>query len=237
MATTFDSQHQDMIHDAQMDYYGKRLATCSSDRTIKIFNVQKNVQTHVTDLLGHEGPVWQISWAHPKFGTKLASCSYDRKVIIWSEDRGQWTKSYVYSGHELSINAVAWAPHEFGLLLACASSDGNVSVLTHKGANDWHAEKFPAHQGGVNAISWAPAVASSSPNTKNPIVPSFVSAGCDNEVQVWHHQPESGGWKKGKTLSGHKDWVRDVAWAPNAGLPYIRQSLLARKMGRSIFGH
>ena len=28
----------------------------------------------------HEGPVWQVSWAHPMFGNLLASCSYDRKV-------------------------------------------------------------------------------------------------------------------------------------------------------------
>lgn len=70
-------------HDAQMDYYGKRLATCSSDRTIKIFSVQKDVQTHLADLLGHDGPVWQVAWAHPKFGTKLASCSYDRHVSAW----------------------------------------------------------------------------------------------------------------------------------------------------------
>jgi WD40 repeat protein len=26
-------------HDAQLDYYGKRLATCSSDRNIKVFDV------------------------------------------------------------------------------------------------------------------------------------------------------------------------------------------------------
>lgn len=26
-------------HDAQLDYYGKRLATCSSDRTVKIFDI------------------------------------------------------------------------------------------------------------------------------------------------------------------------------------------------------
>jgi len=28
----------------------------------------------------HEGPVWQVAWAHPKYGSILASCSYDRKV-------------------------------------------------------------------------------------------------------------------------------------------------------------
>lgn len=31
-------------------------------------------------LSSHEGPVWQVAWAHPKFGNILASCSYDRKV-------------------------------------------------------------------------------------------------------------------------------------------------------------
>ena len=31
-----------MIHDAQMDFYGTRLATCSSDRIIKIFDVKVN---------------------------------------------------------------------------------------------------------------------------------------------------------------------------------------------------
>lgn len=36
---SFDTGHHDMVHDAQFDYYGKRMATCSSDRGIKIFEV------------------------------------------------------------------------------------------------------------------------------------------------------------------------------------------------------
>lgn len=55
--TPVETQHEDTIvcaphrlprfhsdrrqHDAQLDYYGKRLATCSSDKTIRIFNVVK----------------------------------------------------------------------------------------------------------------------------------------------------------------------------------------------------
>lgn len=33
--------HVDFQHDAQLDHYGKRLATASSDKTIRIFNVVK----------------------------------------------------------------------------------------------------------------------------------------------------------------------------------------------------
>ena len=80
MATSLvsiDTQHDDMIHDSQFDYYAKRLATCSSDRTIKIFDVTGDRFRNSATLTGHEGPVWQVGWAHPKFGTLLASCSYD----------------------------------------------------------------------------------------------------------------------------------------------------------------
>lgn len=38
----------------------QRLATCSSDHTIKIFEVIADSRTHLADLTGHEGPVRAI---------------------------------------------------------------------------------------------------------------------------------------------------------------------------------
>lgn len=35
----FTTNHQDLIHDIAYDYCGKRLATCSSDQTVKIFDL------------------------------------------------------------------------------------------------------------------------------------------------------------------------------------------------------
>ena len=35
-----------------MDYYGRKLATCSSDRSVRIFEVNGNTQTHVATLQG-----------------------------------------------------------------------------------------------------------------------------------------------------------------------------------------
>ena len=68
-------------HDVQLDYYGKQLASAGSDRRIKIFDVIDGVQRQQTaELVGHDGPVWQLAWAHPEFGNILASCSYDRQV-------------------------------------------------------------------------------------------------------------------------------------------------------------
>lgn len=208
-----------------MDYYGKRLATCSSDKTIRVFDVQpKGPPVFSAELSGHDGPVWQLAWAHPKWGSILASCAYDRKVIVWKEERPkQWQKLYEYNGHELSVNSIAWAPHEFGLVLAVGSSDGHVSVLTWKAGSDWAKAKFLAHASGVNAVSWAPAALpfSLTAQRNDTPVPRFVTGGCDNLVKIWQRNPGTNEWQLETTLAdGHSDWVRDVAWAPSIGLPY-----------------
>ncbi|PIL30777.1 transporter [Ganoderma sinense ZZ0214-1] len=234
-----ETSHEDMIHDAQLDYYGKRLATCSSDRTVKVFDVVdgETQRGGGHTLKGHTGPVWQVAWAHPKFGQILASCSYDGKVIIWKEQQGQgpgaggWTKIKEHTLHKASVNSISWAPQELGAILACASSDGTISVLTFKNDGTWGAAVFEGHAIGCNAVSWAPAVQPGSLLVPQPnIVPGhapaaiqsvkrFASAGCDNLVKIWGFRDDTQEWFEEDVLEGHQDWVRDVAWAPNIGLP------------------
>ncbi|KAI5801645.1 WD40-repeat-containing domain protein [Peziza echinospora] len=210
-----------MIHDAVLDYYGRRLATCSSDRTIKIYEVEGETHRLIDTLKGHDGPVWQVSWAHPKFGNILASASYDGRVIIWQEKNGVWGKLAEHANHQASVNSVQWAPHELGAVLACASSDGKVSILEYKEDGSWDTKVFQAHAIGCNAASWAPATApgsivqtsGSAQNASN--VRRFVSGGSDNLVKIWHWSPEHNNYLEEAVLEGHSDWVRDVAWAPS----------------------
>ncbi|KAK3177698.1 GTPase-activating protein S13 [Lecanicillium sp. MT-2017a] len=217
-----NSGHDDMIHDAVLDYYGRKLATCSSDRTIKIFEVDGETQRLIETLKGHEGAVWCVAWAHPKYGNILASAGYDGKVFIWKEQgaqNNQWQRIYDFPLHKASVNIVSWAPHEAGCLLACASSDGNVSVLEFKDNAIDHTT-FPAHGLGVNSVSWAPATAPGSIVSSNPGPGAagnrrFVTGGSDNVLKIWAFDPAAQGYKQeGEALTGHSDWVRDVAWSP-----------------------
>jgi protein transport protein SEC13 len=175
-------------------------------------------------LQGHDGPVWQVSWAHPKFGVILASCSFDGSVLIHCEVRpNEWSLLHAARPlHESSVNGVAFAPHEYGLWLAAASSDGSVSILQHEANQTWTVEYVSDCSTGVNAVSWAPYGAYydvNSPTASAAPPPRFVTAGCDNAIRFWVSSPD-GGWQPDSapidTSNGvsHTDWVRDVAWAP-----------------------
>ncbi|KAK4054915.1 GTPase-activating protein S13 [Microbotryomycetes sp. JL201] len=232
---TVETGHADMIHDAQLDYYGRRLATASSDRSIRIFDVeQDNSYRLIETLRGHEGPVHGLSWAHPSFGSILASCSFDGKVFIWKENEGPqkgWSKIKEHLLHTASVNAIAWAPHELGPVLACASSDGKVSVLTFNNDGTWDASLFPAHPLGVTSVTWAPAVGIGALTSTDghqdaaaqgvTQVKRFATGGCDGYVRLWGWKEDTKTWSPDPVqpvLEGHQDWVRDVAWAPSVGV-------------------
>ncbi|CAG8484714.1 14722_t:CDS:2, partial [Racocetra fulgida] len=152
--TALETFHEDMVHDAQLDYYGKRLATCSSDRSIKIFEIEGENRQEIVTLKGI-----------------LASCSYDSKVIIWKEQKGSWKKIKEYTGHTAS-----------GMIRLVQVGDLNEFIIL-KDDGSWDARTFEAHTIGANSVK------------------------------------DTNEWKDEETLEGHTDWVRDVAWAPNVGLP------------------
>lgn len=208
--------HNDLIHDAVLDYYGKRLATCSSDKTIKVFEVDGETHKLLDTLEGHEGPVWRVDWAHPKFGTILASCSYDGKVIIWKEENGRWSQIATHAVHSASVNSVQWAPHEYGVMLLAASSDGKVSIIEFKEQGVSTPIIIDAHTVGVNSACWAPVSYEDGADGEQPKeLRRFVTGGADNLVKIWRYNQETQTYALESTLNGHSDWVRDVAWSPS----------------------
>ena len=242
---SFDSKHEDHITDVQWDYYARRLATASLDRTVKIFAVAGSQHVQEAVLTGHDGPVWECAWGHPQWGSIVASCSYDGTVLVFKEeDRGRWSVVHKWSSGDggASVNGIEFAPSEHGaLMLACASSDGYVTILVHHGAENgdvWTSHRFPASQLGCNAVSWGPAGAIGAKMESDDLEPlRLVTGSCDNKVKFWRAKPPDpsvGGLTALATQDAslhfieepsvndgklHTEWVRDVAWAPFAGIP------------------
>lgn len=105
-----EPSHAATVHDIAFDFYGKRFASCSSDRSIKVWDLVEEASDQRPPLgVGaggsdggvvpqsasrwvcseiakpHTGSIWRLSWAHPEFGQIFASCSEDKSVIIWEE--------------------------------------------------------------------------------------------------------------------------------------------------------
>ena len=67
---------------------------------------------------------------------------------------------------------------------------------------------------GCNSVSWAPAFPQDDNQTSNGLsAKRIASGGCDNVVKIWRE--ENGKWELEQALTGHNDWVRDVAWSQN----------------------
>jgi protein transport protein SEC13 len=118
----------------------------------------------------------------------------------------------------------------FQKLVVLPSSCEILSFVTCIDDGQWGADIFNGHAIGCNAVSWAPAtqpgslIAPQPPtapgaNASSQSVKRFASAGCDNLVKIWGYREDTQSWIEEEVLEGHTDWVRDVAWAPNIGLP------------------
>ncbi|CAB0043712.1 unnamed protein product [Trichogramma brassicae] len=136
---TIDTGHEDMIHDAEMDFYGLRLATCSSDNSVKIFDLKNGSQTLVADLKGHVGPVWQVAWAHPKFGNIVASCGYDSSdgsISILTNNGNNWDTHKISNAHTIGCNSVSWCPDVESSFDSVLNQKNNIKRLASAGCDN-----------------------------------------------------------------------------------------------------
>jgi len=143
--------HGDLVTDAAYDFYGVRLATCSLDHRIKVWQLDESDGnwTPVADWKAHDAAVTKLSWAHPEFGSVLASSSFDRTVKIWEETPAdnaeqpqangasavaasgpgtRWVNRAMLADSKGTVRDVEFAPHQFGLKLATIASDNHLRV-------------------------------------------------------------------------------------------------------------
>ncbi|KAJ6600018.1 WD40-repeat-containing domain protein [Mycena vulgaris] len=139
--------HNDLVTDASYDFYGLRLATCSLDQRIKIWQLDESNGSWAVedDWKAHDAAVAKISWAHPEFGTIIASGSFDRTVKVWEQaglpasqqpavngnanaSTSRWIERAVLPEARGTVRAVEFAPNHFGLKLASISSDNHLRI-------------------------------------------------------------------------------------------------------------
>jgi len=224
----FDSKHQDIIHDLAYDFYGKRLATCSVDKTIKVWEQdEKGEWVCKAEWLAHKQGVFKISWAHPEFGQLIASCSSDTTVGLWEEKEDlnskEWQRVATLQESRKSVEDIKFGPHHFGLKLAACSADGIVrfyDAIDVTNLASWLVYSELEKKECVKCVSWNPGP---------PFDKAMVVTGSRKDLsapdrpvkaKVWEYNDQQRKWNFVLELSGHNDTINDVAWAPNMGRSY-----------------
>ncbi|XP_033125614.1 probable cytosolic iron-sulfur protein assembly protein CIAO1 homolog [Anneissia japonica] len=133
--------HESTVWSISFDASGERLASCSDDRTVKIWrqyepNNQQGILTDgnypawkcVCTLSGyHSRPIYSIHWCN--LTGLLATASGDDCIRVFKEDTSiqdtinvpafQLVASQSKS-HQEDVNGVAWNPKDAGLLATCS---------------------------------------------------------------------------------------------------------------------
>ena len=165
----------------------RRLATASSDRTAKIWDVTSGKELLV---FFHAGALHGVAFSRD--GTLLATASRDRTARIWNAETG--IQRLVLRGHKGAVSGVAFGPD--GKEVATASSDGTARIWnTDRGER---LRTLPGHTGEVTSVAFSPD------GTK------LATGSADGRVRIW--DPASG--RRLLTLLAHPP-VSSVAFSPD----------------------
>jgi len=225
--------HEDLIHDVAYDFYGRRMATCSSDQKVKIFDQDSSGNWVCTaSWQSHHGSVWKVTWAHPEFGQVIATCSFDRSAKVWEEIVGEkgeggqnhWVVKTSLVDSRTSVTDVKFAPKHLGLMLATSSADGVVRIYEAPDVmnlSQWSLRDEINIKMVCSCITWNPSLS----RQHNPLIAvgsdeSSSSNSHQGKVKVYEYSDTVRRWQLVETFSTISDPVHDIAFAPNIGRSY-----------------
>lgn len=114
--------HTNRVRSAQFSPSGKSIASCSDDRTLKIFDTVSGdvVHSYSEHTYGHGNAV---AW-HPD-GTLVAIALSQKRIKIFDQRNHQLIQ--MYSCHLGGVNSIAF--HPSGQIMITGSDDGSTKIL------------------------------------------------------------------------------------------------------------
>jgi AAA ATPase domain/WD domain, G-beta repeat len=112
--------HEDSVTSVSISPDGKTLASSSSDKTIKLWDLATGKEIHT--LLDHQEYVSSVSFSPD--GQTLASSSWDKTIKLWNLATRQEIRTFFV--HKNGVNSVSFSPD--GQTLASSSADNTIKL-------------------------------------------------------------------------------------------------------------
>lgn len=179
-----------------------RLATCSADRTVRIWGERDTKPWCCLQTLDgqHTKAIRAVCWSPT--GRELACAGFDSKVSIWKiDDIGELVIKAELEGHANEIKSVAWT--EDARLLCTSGRDKQVWIWEADDDDDHDVVAvLNGHTQDVKMARWQPGETQ-----------TIASCSYDNTIIIWVAYGDD--WYAAQTLEGHTDTVWAITFNPH----------------------
>lgn len=222
----FVTGHEDLIHDICYDFYGRYVATCSSDQHIKVFKLDKNSnEWELSDSWkADDSSVVGLDWASPEYGRILASVSYNKTINIWEEDPDapersgrHWMKLCTLNDAMGPLYSVKFAPGHLGLRMGAIGNDGILRIYDALEPSDLRSWTLTSE---VKVLTNPPASHLQSDFCLDWCSSRFSAERlvvCALDQAFVYERDKQGRLHNVCKLPGHQGLIRSVSWAPTFG--------------------
>ncbi|OCH92380.1 WD40 repeat-like protein [Obba rivulosa] len=185
--------HEDSVWSVAFSPDGHRIASGSSDNTIRMWDAQTG-EPVTAPFNGHEGSVNCVAFSPD--GQRIASGSSDNTIRMWDAQTGEPVTA-PFNGHQGWVLSVAFSPN--GQRIASGSSDQMIRMWDAQTGEPVIAP-FNGHQGLVWSVAFSPDGH------------RIASGSSDNTIRMWDAQT---GELLAAPFNGHESSVLSVAFSPN----------------------